>query len=72
MEGFQVGDTVRLKSGGSLMTVAHIYFDEEDSEYWIAECVWLDVEKLHHREKFTFPTLIKSKNIDIATSPEDA
>ena len=33
---FKIGDTVRLKSGGTLMTIETIRGDAKD----IAECVW--------------------------------
>ncbi len=46
MEQFKVGDVVRLKSGGPLMTVSEI---EEDGKYW---CVWFS-DKERKGDTFT-------------------
>jgi uncharacterized protein YodC (DUF2158 family) len=38
---FQVGDTVKLKSGGPLMTVDHVDGDGQGPEVQVS-CVWFD------------------------------
>jgi uncharacterized protein YodC (DUF2158 family) len=40
---FQVGDVVKLKSGGPEMTVKHQYDDDDDYEY---QCQWFAGKKL--------------------------
>jgi uncharacterized protein YodC (DUF2158 family) len=37
---FKVGDVVRLKDGGAVMTVSKLFRDSERRE--MAECTWLD------------------------------
>jgi uncharacterized protein YodC (DUF2158 family) len=52
---FQIGDSVRSKSGGSLMKVGEL----ADG---IVQCDWFDSEQRHHREWFLNDslTLVKS------------
>ena len=55
---FKVGDTVRLKSGGSLMTVES--FNDEAQKFVV--CVWFE-EKKAQREVFNEAVLNHSKNV---------
>lgn len=55
---FKVGDTVRLKSGGSLMTVEG--FNDEAKEFVI--CVWFEGKKAQ-REVFNKAVLKHSENV---------
>ncbi len=57
-ENFKVGDTVRLKSGGSLMTVEG--FNDDAQEF--AVCVWFEGKKAQ-REVFNKAVLQHSKNV---------
>lgn len=49
MASFKDGDTVRLKSGGPLMTIQSIY--KSDSQDW-AEVVWFDDKKKQCTERY--------------------
>ena len=40
MEAFKVGDTVKLNSGGPVMTIESLY--QNDGEEKSAKCVWFD------------------------------
>lgn len=55
---FKVGDTVRLKSGGSLMTVEG--FNDDAKEFAI--CVWFEAKKAQ-REVFNKAVLKHSENV---------
>ena len=46
-EAFQPGDTVRLRSGGALMTVESVN-DEDDGKVTVS-CVWM--EKVGNRQE---------------------
>ena len=39
---FNMGDTVRLKSGGPVMTVTFVKTESGNRTYLVAECVWFD------------------------------
>lgn len=51
--GLKPGDTVRLKSGGPMMTVDHIITPARDSAY----CIWFDNDGKRHREIFSLASL---------------
>jgi uncharacterized protein YodC (DUF2158 family) len=55
---FQVGDTVRLKSGGPLMTVEAIQYDEDDAIL----CVWF-AENEKKSDEFIPETLVKDDGL---------
>jgi uncharacterized protein YodC (DUF2158 family) len=42
---FKVGDVVRLKSGGALMTVSKLFKSPEGRE--MVQCTWVDKPKEH-------------------------
>ena len=43
-EKIKTGDLVRLKSGGSSMTVLWVFPHEDTKKPW-ARCVWIDAQK---------------------------
>lgn len=47
----EVGDVVRLKSGGPMMTVRGV----KDS---VIDCVWFDTDNNYHVNKFNIRTLV--------------
>jgi len=49
MASLQEGDTVRLKSGGPLMTIQALY--KSDGQDW-AEVVWFDDKKKQCTERY--------------------
>lgn len=51
MSDFQKGQTVRLKSGGPLMTVEKISSDG------LIRCIWFDLDQNYHHEEFEPETL---------------
>lgn len=53
---FNVGDVVRLNSGGHPMTIDSIR--EEDQE---ADCVWIDDNGKPHKETYKLTSLAASK-----------
>ncbi len=55
---FKIGDTVRLKSGGALMTVEG--FNDDAEEFVV--CVWFEKNKAQ-REVFKKAVLQPSKNV---------
>ena len=57
---FKVGDVVRLKFGGALMTVSKLFKSSEGCE--MVQCTWLDKPK-EHRAAFV---------IDSLETPEEA
>ena len=38
---FNIGDIVRLKSGGPAMTVTDVDLNDDDGTYWVS-CTWFD------------------------------
>ena len=62
MAEFKLGDTVRLKSGGPLMTIESI------DEYEIATCVWFD-KKVLSSSQFNFTSIeIENEDLDFIIS----
>jgi uncharacterized protein YodC (DUF2158 family) len=51
---FTIGDVVKLKSGGPVMTVDS--FDENNSRVW---CIWFDEKKTMQTAKFVQESLTK-------------
>ena len=51
---FKVGDVVRLKSGGAVMTVSKVFKSPEGRE--MVQCTWLDKPK-EHRAAFVIDSL---------------
>lgn len=56
----QIGDVVRLKSGGPEMTINSI----RDGEFAIAFCKWFDEIGQLHNEKFALTSLVLSSSDD--------
>lgn len=54
---WNIGDIVRLRSGGPLMTISRIITTLRIENIEV-ECIWFDDNKLY-KEKFVFPTLLK-------------
>lgn len=54
MADFKVGDTVRLKSGGPLMTISGVGENpssgSRDENYW--RCEWFDKDQKSHMQSF--------------------
>lgn len=53
MSTFIIGETVKLKSGGPVMTVAEVEGEE-------VVCLWFEKSQ-QHKQRFPAATLIKSK-----------
>jgi uncharacterized protein YodC (DUF2158 family) len=51
---FKVGDVVRLKSGGAIMTVSKLFKSPEGRE--MVQCTWFDKPK-EHRAAFVIDSL---------------
>jgi len=51
---FKVGDVVRLKAGGALMTVSKLYKSLEGHE--MVQCTWFDKPK-EHRAAFAIDSV---------------
>jgi uncharacterized protein YodC (DUF2158 family) len=51
---FKVGDVVRLKAGGALMTVSKLFKSPEGRE--MVQCTWFDKPK-EHRAAFMIDSL---------------
>ena len=51
---FKVGDVVRLKSGGALMTISKLFKSSEGRE--MVQCTWVDKPK-EHRAAFAIDSL---------------
>lgn len=52
----QVGDTVRLKSGGPLMTISSIQDEYGTMQAW---CEWFDDKKAPQARSFALTSIIK-------------
>ena len=52
---FKVGDVVRLKSGGALMTVFKLFKSPEGRE--MVQCTWFDKKPREHRAAFVMDSL---------------
>jgi uncharacterized protein YodC (DUF2158 family) len=52
---FKVGDIVRLKFGGTLMTVSKLFKSPEERE--MVQCTWLDKKAREHRAAFVIDSL---------------
>lgn len=59
MPEFHEGDTVRLKSGGPLMTIQSIY--KSDGQDW-AEVVWFDDKNKQCTERYRIIVLTPDDN----------
>jgi len=55
-DNFQVGDTVKLKSGGPLMTIENI---DNYTDGIKARCVWFDEKNKQASELFALEILVK-------------
>lgn len=55
------GDTVRLKSGGPVMTVDHMVKDD-NNKYW---CKWFDEDDKLSGDKFNGHVLVKIDRPDL-------
>ena len=51
----KVGDVVRLKSGGAVMTVSKLFKSPEGHE--MAQCTWFDKKPRQHRAAFVIESL---------------
>ena len=51
---FKIGDVVRLKSGGAVMTVSRLFKSSEGRE--MVQCTWLDKPR-EHRAAFAIDSL---------------
>jgi uncharacterized protein YodC (DUF2158 family) len=51
---FKIGDVVRLKSGGAVMTVSRLFKSSEGRE--MVQCTWLDKPR-EHRAAFVIDSL---------------
>ena len=54
MANLNIGDVVKLKSGGPKMTVAYVYADE-------ITCKWFDEQNRKHEDTFHIDQLEKDK-----------
>jgi uncharacterized protein YodC (DUF2158 family) len=52
---FKVGDVVRLKFGGALMTVSKLFKSPEGRE--MVQCTWFDKKPSEHRAAFVIDSL---------------
>ena len=52
---FKVGDVVRLKSGGAVMTVSKLFKSPEGRE--MVQCTWSDKKPREHRAAFVMDSL---------------
>ena len=52
---FKVGDIVRLKFGGTLMTVSKLFESPEGRE--MVQCTWFDKKPREHRAAFVIDSL---------------
>lgn len=62
---FKIGDTVRLKSGGEIMTVKEkcSFFDRCDSARYI--CVWLDKQGKYYEKMFSSKMIVNETDINV-------
>ncbi len=51
----KVGDVIRLKSGGALMTVSKLFRSPEGRE--MVQCTWFDKKTKEHRAAFVVDSL---------------
>lgn len=55
--GFHVGDTVRLKSGGPVMTITNLVDMGDDFAGWQAVCSWFDKNNVGHSQPYSVNAL---------------
>ena len=62
---FKVGDVVRLKFGGTLMTVSKLFKSLEGRE--MVQCTWLDKKPREHRAAFVIDSLEAAEQATLHT-----
>jgi uncharacterized protein YodC (DUF2158 family) len=62
---FKVGDVVRLKFGGSLMTVSKVFKSPEGRE--MVQCTWFDKKPREHRAVFVVDSLEAGEEATLRT-----
>jgi uncharacterized protein YodC (DUF2158 family) len=62
---FKVGDVVRLKFGGTLMTVSKLFESTEGRE--MVQCIWFDKKPREHRAAFVNDSLEAAEQATLST-----
>jgi uncharacterized protein YodC (DUF2158 family) len=62
---FKVGDVVRLKFGGTLMTVSKLFKSPEGRE--MVQCTWFDKKPREHRAAFVIDSLEAAEQATLLT-----
>ena len=62
---FKVGDVVRLKFGGALMTVSKLFKSPEGRE--MVQCTWFDKKPREHRAAFVIDPLEAAEQATLRT-----
>ncbi len=60
---FKVGDVVRLKFGGVLMTVSKLFKSSEGRE--MVQCTWFDKKPREHRAAFVIDALEAADRVSL-------
>jgi uncharacterized protein YodC (DUF2158 family) len=66
---FKIGDVVRLKSGGALMTVSRLFKSPEGRE--MVQCTWHDKPR-EHRAAFVIDSLENAEEATLIRQGEHA